>query len=110
MFQRSLGKLQSIKAYLAKLDGECLTLDEFIEGKFEKYVNNAIQTLRYSLSPRNNKHPACPVQKLIWLSKLPNIASFITCELNKLFRITCFLFCDSAMCLVWVLLDWSQVH
>lgn len=26
--------------YLAKLDGECLTLEEFIEGKFEKYLNN----------------------------------------------------------------------
>ena len=26
--------------YLAKLDGECLTLEEFIEGKFEKYMNN----------------------------------------------------------------------
>ena len=26
--------------YLAKVDGECLTLEEFIEGKFEKYMNN----------------------------------------------------------------------
>ena len=26
--------------YLAKPDGECLTLEEFIEGKFEKYINN----------------------------------------------------------------------
>lgn len=31
-------KLKNI--YLAKLDGECLTLVEFIEGKFEKYMNN----------------------------------------------------------------------
>ena len=26
--------------YLAKLNGECLTLEEFIEGKFQKYMNN----------------------------------------------------------------------
>lgn len=26
--------------YLAKLDGECLTPEEFIEGKCEKYMNN----------------------------------------------------------------------
>ena len=26
--------------YLAKLDGECLTLEEFMEGKFQKYMNN----------------------------------------------------------------------
>jgi len=26
--------------YLAKLDGEYLTLEEFLEGKFEKYMNN----------------------------------------------------------------------
>ena len=25
--------------YLAKLDGECLTLEDFIEGKFEEYLN-----------------------------------------------------------------------
>lgn len=25
--------------YLAKLDCECLTLEEFIKGKFKKYVN-----------------------------------------------------------------------
>ena len=36
MFQRSLGK----HIYLAKLDGEFLTLEEVIEGKFEKYMNN----------------------------------------------------------------------
>ena len=29
-----------LNIYLAKLDGECLTLEEFIEGKFEKYMNN----------------------------------------------------------------------
>ena len=26
--------------YFAKLDNECLTLEKFIEGKFEKYMNN----------------------------------------------------------------------
>ena len=26
--------------YLAKLDGECFTLEEFIHGEFEKYMNN----------------------------------------------------------------------
>ena len=26
--------------HLAKLDGDCLTLEEFNEGKFEKYINN----------------------------------------------------------------------
>lgn len=58
---------------------------------------HAIQTSRYSLSPRNNKHP---VQKLIWLSKFPNIASFIICELDKLFGITCFVFCDLVLCVL----------
>ena len=31
--------------YLAKLDGDCLILEEFIEGKFEKYMNNTGESL-----------------------------------------------------------------
>ena len=38
---KEFGEILKFKnIYLAKLDRECSTLEEFIEGKFEKYMNN----------------------------------------------------------------------